>query len=344
MSSQRIPETQRAEVVRLAPARLTEFFAEAGALTRRGDAPLLPEWTDWAARYETLEEVWHASQNPEFLIFMLGHAVRRNYVESPVTLVEALERYVTWCVDAAGLDPREFRSSDWTLVDTSPDWFSHAGMSPFSRARRATRAAERAATGGSRKALAREMLRQRAEQAGVLRLLVDNPFEGCLQIADSQPLEDDGETGCDLPEPEESGYDPMEDEPSPQSELLLAPAQRGSWGVVTRLAGPPDPAGSPETAAAALRQADGCLRHGMILLAKKSIEDCVIVAEDCFRDGLSRLLADVGEMHPKVAYACDRIGLVCQLQGREEEAEAMYLRAIALVGRGDVPEPGDSLR
>jgi hypothetical protein len=95
-----------------------------------------------------------------------------------------------------------------------------------------------------------------------------------------------------------------------EGELFFAPAQKGPWGVITRLAGPPNPpldVGSTE--AAAIRKADGLLRRGMILLSHESNEDPVGEAWECFRRALDILLQAVGELHPKVAYAYDRIAI-----------------------------------
>ncbi len=315
MSSRRVPDTEPGRETRSVPRRVSDFIAEAERLTRRGDVPLLPEWTAWAARYETLHEVWRASRNPEFLIFLLGHAVRQDYLEDREGPLDALERFVGWCVANAGLDLQPFRAPDGPLVETSRGWFSTAGASPFGRARRASQVAERAAVGELGTASFRELLEERSEQAAVFRLFVGNPFYGTSRTEEGQVTGACGDRAGHTVESEDgqSGADEGEED---RSDLLLAPAQRGPWGVVTRLTGPPDPPGASGTGAAALRDADGSLRRGMILLSKKSVEDSVALAEECFRDALSLLISTVGEMHPKVAYACDRIGLVCQIQGR----------------------------
>jgi hypothetical protein len=340
MSSHRVPETRRAGAPRRAPARVSDFFDEAATLTRSGDAPFLREWTDWATQYETLDDAWRASRNPEFLIFMLGHAVRLQYVEYPERMLSALERFVTWCVGFARLDLEDFRTPDRGLESASPEWFSLTGNSLYGRARRAARAAECAAAGDGEEAPLHELLRERTEQAGLLKLFVGNPFYG-MQVVECSVADATHDPVPALTQSEDSadhgwGADDgdQDDDVTARPELLLAPAHRGSWGVVTRLGGPPDPPGATGAAAAALHQADCSLRRGMILLAKKSADDYVAVAEECFRDALSTVLSTVGEMHPKMAYACDRVGLVCQIQGREEEAEAMYLRAIALRDAG----------
>jgi tetratricopeptide (TPR) repeat protein len=118
-------------------------------------------------------------------------------------------------------------------------------------------------------------------------------------------------------------------------ELVLAPAQRGPWGVVTRLSGPPDP---PDTSPhPELRRARALLWKGMIVLSRHSSDERVRYAERLFRQALTVLLSSVGEIHPKVAYARDRIGLVCQIRGRTREAELQYLRALALREAGGWP-------
>lgn len=329
MSSHRAPDTRRRDVTRFVPTRVRDFLAQAGTRTRQGDIPLLPEWTGWAARYETLDEVWRASRSPEFLIFILGHAIRQDYLEDEPALLDGLERFVDWCVAHAQLDPETFCAPDATSEDVSRGWFSPAGASPFGRARRAARAAELKTVTKPGAAHPREFLGERAEQAAVLRLFVGNPFARSHQPEDGQVADPVVDRGADAVESDEAESEGVEGEPE-QSDLLLAPAHRGPWGVVTSLVGPPDPPGAAGAAAAAARDADASLRRGMILLSKKSVEDAVAVAEECFREALSLLISTVSEMHPKVAYACDRIGLVCQIQGREEEAEAMYLRAVAL--------------
>ena len=107
MSSHRVPDAERARAPRPLPARVVDFFDEAGTLTPSADAPLLPEWTDWAGRYETLDDVWSACRTPELLVFILGHAVRLQYVGNPDAVRDGLERFVAWCADLAGLDPQE---------------------------------------------------------------------------------------------------------------------------------------------------------------------------------------------------------------------------------------------
>jgi hypothetical protein len=116
-------------------------------------------------------------------------------------------------------------------------------------------------------------------------------------------------------------------EPAP----LLSPIQRGPWGVVTRLAGPPglpDDRTSPH--AAALRQADARLRYGMVLLSRlpRDAPDRVwhvLRARRLFREALTLLLDSVGELHPRTAYAYDRVGYAQQEWGEFNQARRMYL-------------------
>jgi hypothetical protein len=132
--------------------------------------------------------------------------------------------------------------------------------------------------------------------------------------------------------------------------LLFAPARRGPWGVVTSLAGPPSlPFDSASPHTTALRQADGLLRHGMVLLAKTPSAEPgrvfrVLRARKLFRQALEVLRRSVGDLHPLVAYAYDRIGFAQQEWGDLREAERMYLRAVAIRDIGGwVPTVWDEL-
>ena len=238
------------------------------SLTPSADAPLLPEWTDWAGRYETLDDVWSACRTPELLVFILGHAVRLQYVGNPDAVRDGLERFVAWCADLAGLDPQEVAGPSSGLDEASPRWFARTGTSLFGRARRVASAAERAAVGDNDASAGREFRQERTEQARLLRSFVGNPFFGA-RVAEHAPADPPEEPVGALSESEVSvepgsgadgGAEPAG--MSGQPELLLAPAHRGSWGVVTRLAGPPDPEGATGAAAAALRQADCSLQIG----------------------------------------------------------------------------------
>jgi tetratricopeptide (TPR) repeat protein len=88
------------------------------------------------------------------------------------------------------------------------------------------------------------------------------------------------------------------------------------------------------TEVAAIRKADGLMRRGMILLSHESSEDLALEAWECFRRALDTLLEAVGELHPKVAYAYDRLGYLRQLSGDVREAERLYLRGIAIRDAG----------
>jgi hypothetical protein len=145
------------------------------------------------------------------------------------------------------------------------------------------------------------------------------------------------------------GASPTEEEPRDEA-LLFAPAQRGPWGVVTSLAGPRSlPFDSRSGHSRALRRADGLLRHGMVLLAKTPFAEPgrvfrVLRARKLFRQALEVLGRSVGDLHPLVAYAYDRIGFAQQEWGDLREAERLYLRAIAIRDIGGwVPTIWDEL-
>ncbi len=142
---------------------------------------------------------------------------------------------------------------------------------------------------------------------------------------------------------------PTEEKPR-QEAGLFAPVRRGPWGVVTNLAGPPSlPFDSTSPHAAALRRADGLLRHGMVLLAKSTKADPgtvsrVLRARKLFREALEVLRKSVGDLHPLAAYAYDRIGFAQQEWGDLREAERLYLRSIAIRDIGGwVPTVWDEL-
>ena len=113
-------------------------------------------------------------------------------------------------------------------------------------------------------------------------------------------------------------------------ELIVVPAQRGPWGVTARLGGPPfDYTPLDGVTRDTVRQADAMLREGMILLSRRDGDEPVARAEQCFSLALLLLLAAVDHSHPLVAYAHDRVGYICQIQGKPEQAEESYLRARA---------------
>lgn len=121
-------------------------------------------------------------------------------------------------------------------------------------------------------------------------------------------------------------------------ELFIAPATRGPWGVVTHLAEPKHVRWwHALTMAPKLRAADALLRRGMVALNSKAIVTPARVAEQLFREALDKLTPGVGSEHPMVGYALDRVGLACQLQGNDDEAEGFYLRSLALQQAGRRP-------
>jgi tetratricopeptide (TPR) repeat protein len=127
--------------------------------------------------------------------------------------------------------------------------------------------------------------------------------------------------------------------PSAGPELFVSPATRGRNGVTTRVSGPEDPPGVP---AESLRRPNALIRAGMIALDHRGGRD-LARAESCFREALDLLRACLGEPHAKVSYALDRIGLVCQMQGREAEAEALYLRSLEALDEDAAPTEWNDL-
>jgi tetratricopeptide (TPR) repeat protein len=87
----------------------------------------------------------------------------------------------------------------------------------------------------------------------------------------------------------------------------------------------------------------------MVLLAKAPSDEPVRVfrvlrARKLFRQALEVLLKSVGDLHPLVAYAYDRMGFAQQEWGDLREAERLYLRAIAIRDIGGwVPTIWDEL-
>jgi len=67
----------------------------------------------------------------------------------------------------------------------------------------------------------------------------------------------------------------------------------------------------------------------MEALASKAITSPAKVAEQLFREALDRLVTAIPGPDPLVAYALDRVGLACQLQGNDADAEGLYLRSLA---------------
>ncbi|MFW6200156.1 MAG: tetratricopeptide repeat protein [Gemmatimonadota bacterium] len=108
---------------------------------------------------------------------------------------------------------------------------------------------------------------------------------------------------------------------------------KGPWGVVTATSGPQEP---PASRHPDLQRADALLRRGMVAL-DKSRPRRLDEAEGCFRRALDLLEGVLDEPHPRISYALDRIGLVCHLQDRLEEAEALYLRSLKILREGEKP-------
>ena len=115
--------------------------------------------------------------------------------------------------------------------------------------------------------------------------------------------------------------------------FITAPAWRGPWGWVHDTSGPADPPGPRPPQ---LRRANALLREGMIAITKSEPHD-VPRAETCFRSALDLLVEIFGTSHPKVSFALDRVGYVCQLQGKEEEAERRYEQSLTPVFNREWP-------
>jgi tetratricopeptide (TPR) repeat protein len=73
----------------------------------------------------------------------------------------------------------------------------------------------------------------------------------------------------------------------------------------------------------------------MEALASKAITSPAKVAEQLFREALDRLVTAIPGPDRLVAYALDRVGLACQLQGNDADAESLYLRSLALQQSGE---------
>jgi tetratricopeptide (TPR) repeat protein len=122
-------------------------------------------------------------------------------------------------------------------------------------------------------------------------------------------------------------------------ELFVSVTIQGSWGVVTHNSGPPDPDDAP---AAELRRPGALIREGMIALTRVSPRD-LDRAGRCFREALDLLIDRLGEPHPKVSYALDRLGLICQMRGQLDDAERLYLRSLAILDDGRKPSHWNDL-
>jgi hypothetical protein len=112
-------------------------------------------------------------------------------------------------------------------------------------------------------------------------------------------------------------------------ELMIAPVLRDARGVMTQLPSPKQRVSYGFIARPKIRAAEEMLRRGMAALASKAITSPAKVAEQLFREALDRLVTAIPGPDPLVAYALDRVGLACQLQGNDADAEGLYLRSLA---------------
>jgi hypothetical protein len=141
--------------------------------------------------------------------------------------------------------------------------------------------------------------------------------------------------GNDAAAPDTGGGEPVGDD----AEMLLAVTLQGPWGVVIHNSGPPDP---PDVPATELARPGALIREGMIALTRVSPRD-LDRAERCFRAALELLVERLGEPHPKVSYALDRLGAVCQLRRQLDDAERLYLRSLAVLDDGRRPSHWNDL-
>ena len=111
--------------------------------------------------------------------------------------------------------------------------------------------------------------------------------------------------------------------------LIIAPIWRDAAGVMTQLPSPKQRVWYGLIARPKIRAAEELLRRGMEALASKAITSPAKVAEQLFREALDRLVTAIPGPDPLVAYALDRVGLACQLQGNDADAEGLYLRSLA---------------
>jgi hypothetical protein len=115
--------------------------------------------------------------------------------------------------------------------------------------------------------------------------------------------------------------------------LVIAPAERGPWGVVVYTGGPRDPVDAPRET---LLQADAAIRAGMVALDKVRPRQ-LYRAEECFWGAFQILTQVLDEPHPRISYVLDRIGLIYHLRGLRELAEALYLRSLESLGPNERP-------
>ncbi len=118
-----------------------------------------------------------------------------------------------------------------------------------------------------------------------------------------------------------------------EHEVILAPAERGPWGVVTKTGGPPNP---PAVDPHLLMHANALLREGMIAIRKPESRD-LDRGERCFRQALELLSGLLDDTDPKISYALDRLGVTCHMRGQYELAERYYLRSLDCLERGGWP-------
>ena len=122
------------------------------------------------------------------------------------------------------------------------------------------------------------------------------------------------------------------------SRTILAPVQQAPWGVIADLRGPL-PLAMRQPAAASLRRANMMLHNAMITLERNRVgrpEAARRVHYQCNR-ALDLLLAEASAPPWRMAYAFDRVGLLAQLQDRQDEAETWYLRSLGLLHMGTWP-------
>ena len=112
-------------------------------------------------------------------------------------------------------------------------------------------------------------------------------------------------------------------------ELIIAPVLRDGRGVTTQLPGPKHRGWYGFRVRLEIRAAEELLRRGMAALTSDGITSRAKVAEQLFTEALNQLLAAIPGADPLVAYALDRVGLACQLQGNDADAEGLYLRSLA---------------
>jgi hypothetical protein len=112
-------------------------------------------------------------------------------------------------------------------------------------------------------------------------------------------------------------------------ELIIAPVLRDALGVTTQLPSPKHRGWYGLMARREIGTAEELLQRGMAALTSDAITSPSKVAEQLFRQALDRLVTAIPGPDPLMAYALDRVGLACQLQGNDADAEGLYLRSLA---------------